>query len=190
LIQAGNAIPRANEEGTLMRMSGRVVMALALTISTAALADDYPPRRPGLWEVTMGAAGAPGPTLKMCIDAETDQIFHQVGTDFKTKRCDQSDVKVNGTTVTADGECKVHGTTITTTSTTNFTGDSAYHTDIKSHFDPAFLGKTDTTMTQDGKWTGDCPADMKPGDMVLGNGIKINVKTLNMLKSLIPGKSQ
>jgi hypothetical protein len=160
--------------------------ALAAIFCSAALADDYPPRKPGLWVLTVGTEGTPVHTMQMCIDAATDQIFHSVGTDLRAKHCAQNDVKVNGSVVTSDSVCKIRGTTVTTTATTNFNGDSAYHTDVKSHFDPALLGKTDETMTQDGKWTGPCPANMKPGDMVLANGIKINVKTLNMLKSFVP----
>jgi hypothetical protein len=159
---------------------------LAATFCGAALADDYPSRKPGLWEVTIAAAGAPAHKMQMCIDAATDQLFHTVGTDLRTKHCAQNDVKVNGAVVTSDSVCKIHGTTVTTTATTNFTSDSAYHSDIKTHFDPAVLGKTDEAMTQDGTWSGPCPADMKPGDLVLANGIKINVKTLNMLKSFVP----
>ena len=38
---------------------------------------------------------------------------------------------------------------MTTTSITTFTGDSAYHVDVKSHFDPPKLGQSDVTITQD-----------------------------------------
>ncbi|MFZ1960536.1 MAG: DUF3617 family protein [Methylovirgula sp.] len=170
-----------------MTRNGCIAAALLAAIfCSAALADDYPSRKPGLWEVTITAEGTPAHAMQMCIDAATDQIFHNVGTDLRSKHCTQNDVKVNGSVVTSDSVCKVHGTTVTTSATTNFNGDSAYHTDVKSHFDPALLGKTDEALTQDGKWTGPCPANMKPGDLVLTNGIKINVKTLNMLKSFVP----
>jgi hypothetical protein len=172
-----------------MRTKRYVATALSLTMfSAAALADDYPPRKPGLWLVTIQAAVGPPATMKMCIDADTDQIFHKIGTDLRSKRCAKNDVKVDGDTISAESECKIGSSTVTTTSVTKFDGDTAYHSDVTSHFDPALLGKTDTTITQDGKWSGDCPADMKPGDFVLANGIKINVKTLNFLKSFIPGR--
>jgi hypothetical protein len=170
-----------------MRTNGYIVGAvLILGFGSVALADDYPARKPGLWVVKMEAEGTVEHSMQMCIDAETDQLFHSVGTDLRTKHCQQNDVKVSGSTVTSDSVCKIHGTTVTTTATTNFTGDSAYHSDIKTHFDPALFGKSDTTMTQDATWTGPCPDTMKPGDMVLANGIKVNVKTLNMLKKFVP----
>ena len=33
---------------------------------------------------------------------------------------------------------------------------------------------SDSTAAQEGKWTGPCPPDMKPGDLVTGNGVKVN----------------
>lgn len=172
-----------------MRMNGHVAIALGLTLfSAAALADDYPPRKTGLWILTVQAAAGPPATMKMCIDPDTDQIFHKIGSDLRAKHCAQNDVKVDGDTVTAESECKIGSSTVSTTAVTKFDGDTAYHSDITTYIDPAILGKSDATVTQDGKWSGDCPADMKPGDFVLANGIKVNVKTLNFLKSLIPGK--
>ncbi|MGH6818672.1 MAG: DUF3617 domain-containing protein [Methylovirgula sp.] len=127
-----------------MTKKGCIAAALLAAIFCgAALADDYPSRKPGLWEVTIAAEGTPAHKMQMCIDAATDQLFHTVGTDLRAKHCAQNNVKVNGTIVTSDSVCKVHGRTVTTTATTNFTGDSAYHSDIKTHFDPALFGKTD-----------------------------------------------
>ena len=31
------------------------------------------------------------------------------------------------------------------------------------------------TMTMDAKWLGPCAADQKPGDMIMSNGMKINI---------------
>jgi hypothetical protein len=172
-----------------MRTNTYLATALSVTLfSAAVLADDYPPRKPGLWEVTSQAEVGHAATTKMCIDADTDQLFHKLAPDFRSiAHCTQNDVKVDGDTVTAESVCKVGSSTLTTTSVTKFDGDSAYHTDITSHLDPAVLGKSDTTISQDGKWSGVCPPDMKPGDIIV-HGFKINVKTLNFFKSLIPGK--
>ncbi|HKH80673.1 MAG TPA: DUF3617 family protein [Methylovirgula sp.] len=171
-----------------MRMNGCTATVLSLTMfSAVALADDYPPRKPGLWELAVQREGRPVTTMKMCIDPDTDQLFHKFGTDMAAKHCTRNDIKVSGAIVTTESECKIGNTTITTTAVINFTGDSAYHSDVKTHIDPPVLGKTDATLTQDGKWTGPCPPDMKPGDFVMANGMKINVKTLNELRQLIPG---
>jgi hypothetical protein len=171
-----------------MRLTLMTAAALATIFSMAAQADDYPPRKPGLWEITAhNPAPVPDVTMRLCIDPVTDQMFHKFSGDVRAKHCQKNDMKVTGPTVTADSICKLGGTTVTTNSVMTYTGDGAYHVDIKTHFDPPKLGQSDVTVTQDAKWTGDCPADMKPGDLDMGHGIKFNIKTVNMLKSLIPG---
>jgi hypothetical protein len=52
------------------------------------------------------------------------------------------------------------------------------HFSDHSHFDPALFGKTESNSTQTGKWLGACPADMKPGDMLSPNGVKINLNAV------------
>ena len=172
-----------------MRVTFAVATALAASFVTAAAADDYPSRKPGLWEVVVHNAAMPEATMKMCIDAETDQVFHKFSSTIRSKHCDKNDVTVSGDTVQTQTNCVLGGTTVTTSSVTKFTGNAAYHVDIKTHFDPPKLGQSDVTATQDAKWVGDCPADMKPGDFDMGHGIKVNIKTINMLKSLLPGHS-
>jgi hypothetical protein len=173
-----------------MRVTFLTATALAAIFATAAsAADEYPPRKPGLWEVTVHNPAIPDVTTKMCLDAETDQLFHKFSDSIRTHHCAKHDVKFTGDTVQSDTSCTAGGTTVTTSSTTKFSGDSAYHVDINIHFDPPKLGHSDMSTSQDGKWVGDCPADMKPGDLMLPHGIKINIKTVNMFKSLLPGHS-
>ena len=35
-----------------------------------------------------------------------------------------------------------------------------------------------TTMTIEAKWTGACKPDQKPGDVIMGNGMKMNVSDM------------
>jgi hypothetical protein len=170
-----------------MRVAFVTATALAAIFATAAAADTYPPRKPGLWEVSVHNSAIPDVTTKMCIDADTDQLFHKFSDDIRTHHCDKHDTKFSGDTVETDTSCVVRGTTVTTDSVTKFTGDTAYHVDIKMHFDPPKLGQSDMSTSQDAKWLSDCPADMKPGDLLLPHGLKINIRTVNMFKSLLPG---
>jgi hypothetical protein len=172
-----------------MRVTFGVAMGLAAFFVTAAAADDYPPRKPGLWEVVSHNAALPEVNMKMCIDSETDQLFHKFSSNIRSKHCEKNDIKVAGDTVQTETICSLGGTKVTTSSVTKFTGDAAYHVDITTHFDPPKLGQSEITATQDAKWVSDCPADMKPGDFDMGHGIRVNIKTINMLKSLMPGHS-
>ena len=67
---------------------------------------------------------------------------------------------------------------MTSHSVMTFTGDSAYKTDTQTHFDPPMMGRSDSSMAQEAKWAGPCPADMQPGDMIGPNGMKMNLKSL------------
>jgi hypothetical protein len=40
-------------------------------------------------------------------------------------------------------------------------------------------------MTVEAKWLGACTADQKPGDMIMGNGMKMNIN--DMAKGAVPG---
>jgi hypothetical protein len=66
----------------------------------------------------------------------------------------------------------------TTHAVTKFTGDTAYHTEADSKLDPPVAGHGEQIVTQDGKWVGPCPTDMTPGDMTIGNGMKMNVRQI------------
>lgn len=162
----------------------RLFPALLLAATSVALMaqSDFPKRKAGLWEVTMTlpSSRTAMPSAKMCIDAATDAELLKTGTSMSRSACSKHEVHVSGKVVTIDAVCTIAAnTTSTTHTTTTFTSDTAYHTDAKTHYDPPFMGRSDSTVTQDGKWAGACPADMQPGDMLLPSGVKMNVKNLS-----------
>jgi hypothetical protein len=143
-------------------------------------AQDFPTRKAGLWEIAMTMSGGqmPPQQTKMCIDAATDAELFKLGMNASQGMCQRHDMKRDGGTVTVDAECKMGDTTASTHAVTTFTGDTAYHTDINTKFDPPMAGHAASVMVQDAKWTGPCPADMQPGDIEMANGIKMNVKQM------------
>lgn len=153
-----------------------ILIAIAPAALTAQV-DQMPKREPGLWEMTVstGVANAPPQTVKLCIDAATDATLFNYGIGASKKACSKNELKIEGKQVTGDAVCNVAGTQMTSHSTTKFTGEIAYHTDVKVHYEPPMMGQSDATMVQDGKWTGPCPADMQPGDMIGPDGAKINL---------------
>ncbi len=110
-------------------------------------------------------------TSLMCIDAATDREMM----DYALKRAGdcKNAVKRQGTTYTVDSECTVSGTAVK--SKTVISGD----------FSSAYTARTEGTMgtesmliTQTAKWKGADCAGMKPGDISLFGGIKINIKQM------------
>lgn len=147
------------------------VIALVLSgcsLCYGALADDLPARKPGLWELTRSAPRPkyPPTVQKICLNAATDALLYKVGTAAGHQACSKIDIHRSGNTVEVKSVCQIGASQATTHNLMTLTGDSAYHEDIAIHFDPP-VGKTsDSTTTQDAKWIGACPADMKPGDIV------------------------
>jgi Protein of unknown function (DUF3617) len=172
-------------EGVFMRMNLRFqIVIVSALFATAALADEIPSRKPGGWEVATKGEALPNVTLKLCIDKDTDQLFHKIGTEV-TERCSSRDVKVEDNVATINSQCKIGNSKITGKMVMTFSGDTAFHSELKSHFEPPFKGMSDATATQDGKWIGACAAGMKPGDFALGEGIKMNIKMLETMRKFL-----
>ncbi|MEJ0019475.1 MAG: DUF3617 family protein [Acetobacteraceae bacterium] len=157
-----------------------VLLGMGVVACGAAQAQDFPQRKPGLWQVEMTMPGGPMPAqqMKMCIDAATDVEMQKLGTNATQGMCTKPDIRRSGSTVTVNASCKMGETQTSTHAVTKFTGDSAYHTDVTTKFDPPMSGRGEQVMAQDGKWTGPCPADMQPGDVQMGNGMKMNIKQM------------
>jgi uncharacterized protein DUF3617 len=153
---------------------------LGPTIDGMAHAQDLPPRKPGLWQIDMTIPAAPGPQqMKMCIDNGTDTELYKMGMNAARAMCDKPSINRNGNTVTIDSACKMGETRTTTHAVTKFTGDTAYRTEADTRIDPpTTAGGGESKVTQDGKWIGPCPAGMTPGDVTMGNGMKMNIKQM------------
>jgi hypothetical protein len=158
-----------------------VLLATALpAVIQPVRADDYPSRKPGLWEMTMntGSGKLPPQVVKFCIDAATDAKMRDMGQSTVNGMCSKHDMHRSGDTLTIDAVCKMGSSTITSHSVMTFHGDSGYSSVITSHFDPPMMSKADSQMTQEAKWLGECGADMQPGDMIV-HGQKMRMPTGN-----------
>ena len=146
--------------------------ALTLTLITTvglAHADDFPRRKPGLWEMTMTgeAKGAHEPkSSRLCIDRAFEDCMIKKGMDVRST-CNKRDVKASGNTITVKSVCEFGSSKLTSTGVWTYKGDTAYQMVSDGTFNPPMMGTSKTHSVQDGKWIGACPADMKPGDMVI-----------------------
>jgi len=145
-----------------------VLAAISTAVATATAAD-LPIRKPGLWEITrnFGDPKIPSSVERVCMDAATDQLLYKLGAGVSQKLCSKVDISSTAGKVLIESQCQIGGSKSTTRSVTSMSGDSAYHTDVTIHYDPPMFGKNDVASTQDAKWIGSCPADMKPGDLVV-----------------------
>jgi hypothetical protein len=170
--------------------AGFAIAAAVICVSASVQASDFPARRAGLWNVTINMENAklPAQTNKMCIDAATDAKLMRLGLASKEAQCTSMNVTGGGNVRTVDSICHFNGGTQKNHVVMTYAGDSAYRMDMRSQFSPPISGHSDSHIVQDGKWAGPCPANMKPGDMMI-NGMKINMLGALDRTAPAPGKN-
>lgn len=72
-----------------------------------------------------------------------------------------------------DTVCMVNDTTLTSHIHVDIIGNDAFHQTVETRYSPAFAGHGNQVTITDGKRLGNCPAGMKPGDYVTGDGVKL-----------------
>ncbi|RQO54583.1 hypothetical protein DBV14_12495 [Variovorax sp. KBW07] len=164
-----------------LRLSA-VMACMAAAVALPALAVDFPARKPGLWEIQTGggsgegAAGkSAGHTMQQCIDAASDKALREMGQGMGKDLCSKQELKLESGKLVMDSVCKI-GNTVATSHAV-MTGDfsSTYRMESKSSYSPPLMGRTEGTAVIEARWIGPCKPDQKPGDMVMGNGMKMNV---------------
>lgn len=149
------------------------------TIPAIAQADALPKRESGLWEISVISSQSPTPNMmKECVDGASDAKLTEMGADISKSMggaCSKNEFKKTGSGFESTSECAMMGSTIT--SKGSFTGDFAksYAGEIITTFQPPMLGQKQSTTKISAKHVGPCGADMKPGDVIMANGMKMNM---------------
>ncbi|HVE88966.1 MAG TPA: DUF3617 family protein [Burkholderiaceae bacterium] len=156
-------------------MPGRFLMVVLLALSTPALAaNELPRRKSGLWSMSMTLPGLSIPmTMQQCVDEKTDDMTVTMADN--SKQACRSQSKRDGNRIVFDLTCKFGKTTSTTRGV--FVGDpkSSYTFESTTTFNPPTPGMRDGVTKATAQWIGPCRAGMKPGDVVMSNGVKFNV---------------
>ena len=160
-----------------------VLATLLILLPCVVSAQELPRMKAGLWESTttndmQKAKGAPATVTSICMDDAVQKLMVQFSQGAMRGMCSRNDLKVSGNTVTGDTVCEMGGSKMTGHSVMTFLSDTAYHTTAQSAFDPPLMGMKNSLTTVEGKFMGACPAGMQPGDMKLGNGTMMNIKTM------------
>jgi hypothetical protein len=140
-----------------------LVIPVLTLFAVAAGADEGPQQKPGLWETHLQntsdkqGAGKPG-IAQNCLDAAAMAHGKQVAEEYTKKNCSKHETRHVGGKWVSDLVCKVGTSTMTTHSVTD-SSDNAYHTVMTTTYDPPMAGRSQTSMTVDGKWLGACKAD-------------------------------
>jgi hypothetical protein len=162
---------------------------VSLAAATPASALDLPTRKAGLWELKMAFEGRniPAQTMQQCVDAATDKQMNSIGGNMLQSMCSKQDVKQVGSTMVVDSVCKIGP--MTTTSNAVISGDfnSAYTVKVSTKTEGAAIPGMPAggNMTIEAKWAGPCKSDQKPGDMIMSNGQKMNIRDMQNLPGIM-----
>jgi hypothetical protein len=142
---------------------------------TPMRADELPSRKPGLWEVktSIDNRNAPPLVIRQCIDATTDAMMMSIAGPYSQDVCSKRTVQKSVDSITIDSACTFAGKAATAHAVATGSFDSAYTMTVTSQSEVA-PGNT-MTMRMEAKWLGPCAVDQKPGDMIFGNGVKVNI---------------
>ena len=146
-------------------------------------------QKPGLWQVTATVGTHPAVVTKMCVDARMGENMAAMATNGSMPATDCSKKSVTPSATGADiaMTCTTSGRTVDSHIHVERVSDTEYHQTMDATFTPAVAGHDKVSSTTDGKWLGTCPADMKPGDMIMGTGIKVNMyDAMNKMKAMAP----
>jgi len=173
-----------------MQACGKAPAKAALGDSSQAV---MPARRAGLWIQTMTRDGAPGRqgAMRMCIDASTDSTISFWGQRLGRGACRRTVTRGADGAYAFTSVCSIPGGGKMRSSGVAM-GDfkTSYRIHSESAISGAVLGRMNGRHVTDitGHYDGACPANMAPGDIALGYGVKINVNRLPMIaRTLDPG---
>ena len=156
----------ASETSVSVAPPASVVQATPAAESPVAL-------RAGLWQVTYARPEMGYTSVQqVCIDGSQGQTLAERNDALEPMACSRHDVSANGAATHIERVCEHNDTTVTSHIDVTVDGDGAFHQTMETLYDPAFAGHADTHTSADGKWLAECPAGMKPGDVVKPDGSK------------------
>lgn len=162
-----------------IRLSACLLCLLAGAVAGPAFALDFPARKPGLWEIQTGDGTSKGPAgahaMQQCIDAASDKAMRDMGQGMGKDMCSKQELRADGGKLVMDSVCKIGNTTATSHAVLSGDFNTAYRMESKSSYNPPLMGRAEGASVMEAKWVGPCKADQKPGDMVMSNGMKMNV---------------
>ena len=150
-------------------MKTSVVLMTLAGLAGVAVAADIPHRKPGLWEMTSHSSSSTGMqiTRRICLDRASEDLLNRAGVASSQETCSKVEMHSSGNQFTAKAVCHMGSVKMTSEAITTFVSDTVSTTKVHATYDPPLAGRSQSDTQDDAKWLGACPADMKPGDMIL-----------------------
>jgi hypothetical protein len=164
------------------------LIAGLLAFATPAFALDLPTRKAGQWEVKMvfESRNLPPTVMKQCVDAATDKLMNANFGGSNEQACSKQDVTKSDGTFTIDSVCTFGAAVSTSHAVITGSFDSAYTMDVATKREGASpAGQRaygESHMKIEAKWVGACAAGQKPGDVIMSNGMSMNVLDMQKMR--------
>jgi len=153
----------------------KTMVSLAVFLfASSVLADEYPSRKAGLWEVEVSMPDMPGQKMTQCIDAETDQALIVQSENLSSERCTRSEMTKQGADYVHESDCTFAGTRMVSTMVLSGDFETAYRGEMTTRYDPPLAGQTEMTMELTANYLGPCKDGQEPGDVYMADGTRIN----------------
>ena len=155
----------------------RSIVSIALILASIEIASADEPQLPvmkdGLWQshTQMVLQGKKyDTTMKRCRSNELDKSMKSSAETLRKRdKCNEVVAQKSPGSFSSEMHCDAGSMAGSVTKTTMiYKGDTSYH--MEQHT----TGKSETVTIVDENYLGSCPADMKPGDVVMEDGKRMN----------------
>ena len=196
---AGNRRPlrrtRDSEGASTVKTRGIILASATFVAAASASAGPItlPHQKPGLWQQTMSRDGKPmgAASLQICLDDAVQSKFTLFSQQMAGKMCHAQSITHNlDGSWSTESDCKV-GNGMEAKGHTSVTGDFNRKVVLTTVSETtgapvaAVNGKHQIVVTS--TWLGACKAGQKPGDMMMQNGMKLNILDMaNAFKNVQP----
>lgn len=146
---------------------------------SAASADEFPRRTPGLWEVSITSEAGTHAT-KQCVDEKTDAQLLQMGSRMG-QMCTKNETRKEGASFVSESDCTMAGTKIHARSVMSGDFASAYQGEVHVTYNPPLRGKSEGDTKISARRLGACEAGQRPGDIIMPDGKAMNIDMLSKM---------
>ena len=181
--RSDRAAARGPRIGALRRSSvldprSLLVFAALLLVGPGVHAQDFPKLKAGLWEMERSSDR---PThqpnrMTMCLDDSVQKQMFDMGMGAMKGMCSKHDFSFSGNRGQGDFVCDIAGSRMHSKSTIALTGNTGYRTEIRTTYDPPFMGQTESLSVLTARHVGACKPGQRGGDIVMPNGQTFNAR--------------
>jgi hypothetical protein len=155
-----------------------LLLAALLLVASGVYGQDVPKLKAGLWEMERSSDRPTHQPNRMtiCLDDSVQKQMFDMGMGAMKGMCSKHDFAFSGNRGNGDFVCDIAGSRMHSKSTIALTGNTAYRTEIRTTYDPPFMGQTESLSVLSARHVGACKPGQRGGDIVMPNGQTFNAR--------------